>query len=196
MLGSFRAKAGFFFLQMGGIHHHEARQLRGRRRRYDLALKAAFDEKRQPSAMIEMGVGQKHDVDAGRIETEGMPVLLFQFAAALKQSAIDQNALACTFEKMTRTGDGAVGTVKCKFQGNLSPLTNDTAHSLRRAAYTARQLERAAYAAASGVPLLSYQCKMPSQISWAVSVNQNNSRSSCAMTPSSIRKSISTARRQ
>jgi hypothetical protein len=62
--------------------------------------------------MIEMGVGQKHDVDAGRIETEGMPVLLFQFAAALIEAAIDQNALARTFEKMTRTGDGAVGTVK------------------------------------------------------------------------------------
>ena len=70
--------------------------------------------------MIQMGVSQKHDVDAGRIEAERMAVFLLQLAAALIQTAIDQDALARTFDQMTRAGDGARGAVKRNFQSKLS----------------------------------------------------------------------------
>ncbi len=39
-------------------------------------------------------MGKQQVVDGGRVETEGLGVLLVQFAAALVKTAVDQDALA------------------------------------------------------------------------------------------------------
>ncbi len=62
--------------------------------------------------MIKMGMGQQDIVDAGRIETERLRILLVQFTAALVKSAVDQDTLAGTLDHVTRAGDAAVGAME------------------------------------------------------------------------------------
>ena len=50
--------------------------------------------------MIEVGVRQQHEIDAGRIETEVAGIFLGEIAAALIEPAIDQNAPAGAFDEM------------------------------------------------------------------------------------------------
>ena len=42
--------------------------------------------------MIEMGVGQQHRIDRGRIELERLGIRAFGLATALEHAAIDQHA--------------------------------------------------------------------------------------------------------
>jgi hypothetical protein len=63
-------------------------QIAGSGGRDDLAAKPAFHQQRQPSAMVEMGVGQHHDIDRARVEAEIGRVLVFEIAAALDQPAV------------------------------------------------------------------------------------------------------------
>src|SRR5438270_2072050 len=162
----------FLALHMRRIHHHETRQFRGRGGRDDLALEAAFGQQRQAPAMIEMRMRQKHEIDGAGVKAEGAGVFLSQFAAALQQAAIDENFLVRRFEQMAGAGDIAVRAVKGESHPRLpSPVS-------------------------SGSPFFSYQCRMPLQISPAVSANQNRSRSSGSITPCSRKKSGLKARRQ
>ena len=50
--------------------------------------------------MIEMSVRQQHKIDAGGIEAESAGVFFGEFAATLKQSAIDQEFAAGAFDEM------------------------------------------------------------------------------------------------
>ena len=66
--------------------------------------------------MIQMRMGEQHIVDGGGVEAERSGILLVQFAAALMQPAIDQDALARAFDQMTGAGDTAIGAMKGQFQ--------------------------------------------------------------------------------
>ena len=62
--------------------------------------------------MIEMGVGQEHKVDALGRKAERRGIIGVEFAAALKQAAIDQHAPAGAFDQVARSGNFAIGAVK------------------------------------------------------------------------------------
>src|SRR5947209_5841756 len=124
--------------------------------------------------MVEMRVGQKKVVDRARIETERSGILLVQFPAALEQPAIDKKTAAPGFDEMARSGHVTVGPVKGKFHLSVSFSGEPT----------------------SGRPAALYQSTMLRQISCAVSANQNSSRSSGSIVPSSTRKSGSNTFRQ
>jgi len=49
---------GLFFLQVGGVQHHQPGQLPGRGGSDDLALEAALGQQGNPSAVVEVGVSQ------------------------------------------------------------------------------------------------------------------------------------------
>ena len=57
-------------------------------------------------------MGQQHDIDAGRVETEIGGVLHVEVAAPLKHAAVDHQAPAATFDHMAGAGDTAVGAMK------------------------------------------------------------------------------------
>ena len=59
--------------------------------------------------MVEMRMGQQHDIDAGRDETERGGIFLVEITAALKQAAIHENSPAAAFEQMARTGHATIG---------------------------------------------------------------------------------------
>jgi hypothetical protein len=87
-------------LQVSGVQHDQPGELAGGAGRDDLAAKPALGQQRQAPAMIEVGVRQQHDIDAGGIEAEVAGVFLGELAAALKEAAIDQDAPTGAFDEM------------------------------------------------------------------------------------------------
>src|SRR3546814_9566500 len=56
-----------------------------------------------------MGMGENDCIDAGGRDRQRFPIEFTQIFHALKQAAIDQDALAVMLEQMFRTGDGSGG---------------------------------------------------------------------------------------
>ena len=104
--------ARVLLLQMRAIEHHETAELAGGGGRNDLATKPALLQQRYAPAMIEMGMGEQQHVDRGGVEAEGAGVFLVEFATALIEAAIDQDALPARFQQMTGTCDAQVGSVE------------------------------------------------------------------------------------
>ena len=120
--------------------------------------------------MVEMGVGQKHEIDFFGVEAEVGGVLLVDPPAALEQAAIDQNFLPAASSRWHE------------------PVTP-------RSAPWKDSFIRRVPGPISCAPRAPIFCTL-SKISCAVSANQKSSRSSRSITPSSARKSKSTAPRQ
>ncbi|OIQ66727.1 hypothetical protein GALL_517000 [mine drainage metagenome] len=107
-----RVVAGFVFLQPGGIHHHYPGQCPAGGSGDDLAAKTAFDQQRQPAAVVQMSVGEQHIIYGGRVEAEGLAVLFVQLMSALIHAAVDQDILAGAADHVAGAGDAAVGAMK------------------------------------------------------------------------------------
>ena len=56
--------------------------------------------------MVEMRMRQDHGVDVGGVDRKWRPVPRTDFAAALKEPAVDEYSLSADFHKCFRTGDG------------------------------------------------------------------------------------------
>jgi len=95
-----------------GIEHDEPGEFMSGRGRDDLPAKAASGQKRQPPAMIEVGMRLQDKIDARRIKAKVTGIFLGDLAAALIEPTIDQNAPACTGYEVTRTRHVAVGPMK------------------------------------------------------------------------------------
>src|SRR5579862_4873173 len=108
--------------------------------------------------MIQMGMGEKDHVNRGSIEAERHGIVVMQFAAALKQAAIDQDAVVFRFHQMAGAG-----------------------HILGRAMKRDFHVPSVAI---RGSPFLRYQSRMLCQAVSAVSAYQKSSRSSASITPS------------
>src|SRR3546814_16869264 len=63
---------------------------------------------------IEMGMGDNDCIEAGGRDRQRFPIEFTQIFHALKQAAIDQDALAVMLEQMFRTGDGSGGAKRGK----------------------------------------------------------------------------------
>src|SRR3546814_14789292 len=59
--------------------------------------------------VIEMGMGENDCIDAGGRDRPRFPIEFTQIFHALKQAAIDQDALAVMLEQMFGNGDGSGG---------------------------------------------------------------------------------------
>ena len=66
----------------------------------------------QAAAVIQMGMGQQHEIDGGGIKAERLGIFLGQLASALVEATIDQNPAAGAFNEVAGTGDAAVGAVE------------------------------------------------------------------------------------
>ena len=66
--------------------------------------------------MVDMGVGEQHEVDPAHIEAEIQGTLIFPacFRAALEHAAIDQKADIAGFDQRAGAGHFAGGTEKYK----------------------------------------------------------------------------------
>ena len=103
---------GVFFHQVRGIREQQSAQFLRRRIGKNRAAEAAAHQARQVTCMVEVSV-RKHDpVERSGIFGQGIPVALAQFLAALKQSAVHQQALAICLNQIFRSGDGAGRTEK------------------------------------------------------------------------------------
>jgi hypothetical protein len=87
-------------LQVSGIEHDQPGQFMSRHGGYDFAAKAALGQQRQPPAMIEVGVRQQHNIDAGGIETEVAGIFVGELAAPLIEPAVDQKTPAGAFDEV------------------------------------------------------------------------------------------------
>ena len=66
--------------------------------------------------MVDVGVGEDHDVDLARVEVgEAAVDLVALLAVALVEAAIQQDPGAVDFEQVLGTGGGAGGTAEFQF---------------------------------------------------------------------------------
>ena len=100
------------FLQMGGIQHDQSGQFPRSGRCDDFAGKSPFCQQRQTTAVVQVRVREQHKVDALRIKSERVGIVLAQFMPALIHPAIDQDPPACALHQMAGTGNIAVCAVK------------------------------------------------------------------------------------
>jgi hypothetical protein len=67
-------------------------QIGGGRRGIDGPAKAPCRQLGQQPAVVDVGMGQQHKVDAARVKAEGLLVVLLGAVAALGHAAVDQKA--------------------------------------------------------------------------------------------------------
>jgi hypothetical protein len=120
MVRPVRSAPGLLLMKVRRVQQHEAREFARGGSGDDLTAEAPLDEQRNTSAVIEVRVGEKQIVDLGRIETKGTGILLVEFATALKQAAVDQNAAAGTVHHVAGPGDAPVGAVEGQSQIDLT----------------------------------------------------------------------------
>lgn len=66
--------------------------------------------------MIDVRVGQKHEVDRFRVERKVLIVQFLRRLAPLKESAIDQETMFSGIQQGARAGDGAGGAAEGQFR--------------------------------------------------------------------------------
>ncbi|HEV2440477.1 MAG TPA: hypothetical protein VGX97_10490 [bacterium] len=99
--------AGVLMLDLGAVLEHELGEITGRPRAVDRAAEAAAHEGRQVAAVVQVGVGEHHGVDARRVEREAAVDAGGLLAASLEQSAVEEEARPARLDQVHRAGDGA-----------------------------------------------------------------------------------------
>ncbi|MPN37844.1 hypothetical protein SDC9_185365 [bioreactor metagenome] len=107
---------GFLFLDVRRVRQQHFEQRDGRRRGIHRAAEAEHRQARQEAGMINVGMGEEHEVEAPHVETEGQcPFVLGAcLGAALKHAAIDQKTRFPGIDQGAGTGHFASGTEKAK----------------------------------------------------------------------------------
>ncbi len=98
--------ARVFFLQVPGVGQQHAAQIAGRLGGEHAPFVASQAEDRKVARMVEVGVGQNHEIELGRLERRCRPVPQAEFLESLEQPAIDEHAEAVVLEQELRAGDG------------------------------------------------------------------------------------------
>ena len=106
-------EARVFFLQVAGIRQDDAAQINRWRSGVDRAAKAFFDQAWDPSAVVEMGMGEDDGINFFRRDWSVVPIALAPFFGALEHATVDQNLqaalsgeIACV-DEMLGSGDCA-----------------------------------------------------------------------------------------
>ncbi len=97
---------------MGGVHKHHTEQVDGGRGGEDPPAVAERNQARQQSGMVQVGVGEEHEVDPAQLEIQRIAVLAVGFAPALEEPAIHQECTVLVIDAQAGSGDLASGTEK------------------------------------------------------------------------------------
>ena len=101
----FVVEGRIFFLQVAGIGQQNAAQVDGGRGCVDRSAKALLHQPGNPSAMVQVRMGQNCIIDGLWVDRQRLEVALFQFVGALEEAAVHQQLLASRFHKVFRSGD-------------------------------------------------------------------------------------------
>jgi hypothetical protein len=105
-----------FLLDVGAVAQQQAAQVVGGVRGVDAPPEALFPQLRQQPGVVDVGVREQDGVDGGGVEAEVAVAFARLGAAALKQTAIEQQPRAVReVEQVFGPGDGAGGTPERKF---------------------------------------------------------------------------------
>src|SRR5215470_11276305 len=114
-------KPSFFFLKMAGIGKDHRAQVDRRLRRVDRALEALFDQPGNPTAVVQMGMGQDHGINLSRRHWRIFPVADAPLLPALKQATVNENLqallaveIAGCVDEMLRARHRSCGAQKLK----------------------------------------------------------------------------------
>ena len=109
---------GVLLVDVGAVVQHDLAQVARCEGRVDVAREALLAEVRQVAAVVDVGVGKHDQIDLLRVEVRKPAVhLVALLAAALVESAIEQDTAAVDFQQVLRTGGGARGTAEFQFHG-------------------------------------------------------------------------------
>ena len=100
---------GIRLLDMGGVHQHDIQQVRRQSGSHNTALEALLDEHGHPAGMVDMGMGDEHNINAASREGQSLIVHLI---SSLLQAAVHQDALAAYLQAVAAAGDALIGTIK------------------------------------------------------------------------------------
>ena len=95
------------FLDLGGIGQHDPQQVARRRRTEDRPIKPLSRQRGQVAAMVDVGVAEDDGVDLVRMEGEVAVALPGLLAAALVQSAVEEDFVVADLQQVHRTGHAA-----------------------------------------------------------------------------------------
>jgi len=91
---------------MGGVEEHNLAEFRCGGRCDNLAVKTVLHQFGNPSAVIDVGVGQKEGFNLLWMKTPILPVPILHELTALEKAAVYQNLFAAgAFNKVIRSGN-------------------------------------------------------------------------------------------
>ena len=100
---------GVGLLNVGGVQQHDVHEVGRHTGGEDAALEALLHQHGHPAGMVNMGVGDEHEVDAAGMEGQGFVVYL---VPSLLQAAVDQDVFAVDLQTVTAAGHALVSAVK------------------------------------------------------------------------------------
>jgi len=100
---------GVGLLNVGGVQQHDVHEVGRHTGGEDAALEALLHQHGHPAGMVDMGVGDEHEVDAAGMEGQGFVVYL---VPSLLQAAVDQDVFAVDLQTVTAAGHALVSAVK------------------------------------------------------------------------------------
>ena len=107
---------GVLLLDMRAVCQHDLAEVAGGESGVDVAAEALLAEVREIAAVVDVGVGEDHDVDFAGVEVREAAVDLVAFlAVSLIEAAVEEDAGAVDFEQVLGSGGGAGGTAEFEF---------------------------------------------------------------------------------
>jgi hypothetical protein len=114
LLAALRPRPGRL-LDVRRVEQHHAEQVRRGAGADDGPLEAHRHQAGQQAAVVDVRVGEQHEVDVRRVEGPGQVVARLHLAATLVHAAIDEEARAARFHQETGAGDFLRGAEKAEF---------------------------------------------------------------------------------
>ena len=103
-----------FFLKVAAVRKKQRTQLGGGGSAYDLAAKAIAHQRGNIARMVEMCMRQQHRVDGFGRHRECRAIAITQLLVALKETAIDEDAVSLAFNQIPRSSYGSGGAEELK----------------------------------------------------------------------------------
>ncbi|MNN06522.1 hypothetical protein D3C81_1193140 [compost metagenome] len=105
--------------KVGAVWQQDAAQLRGAHRAVHAPPKAVSHQQRQITAVVDVGMGQHHGVEPGRIQWQWVPVAQAQVLVSLEQPTIHQYPALAGIEQVLRAGDRIGRAEKLQVHGGF-----------------------------------------------------------------------------
>ena len=151
------------FLQVRAVPEQDLAQVAGGRRGVDRPPEPVAHQRRQPAAVVEVGMTDDHRVDAARGHRQGQTVAQAKLLVALEQAAIDHQALAVVLDEVLGPGDGASGTEKTEMNAHAAHVTPTGPRRHRAGPRPARAYRASDSSSMKMKPAISVTEAMPSK---------------------------------